>query len=98
MTLFSDEIYRQVVGIPMGINCATLTADLLVYCFESQNGQILMKILPKFALRIDFKYIKKDISNCLFLDFDVSISQVTLKLKFTTGGTNSRFQIGRAHV
>ena len=31
---FGDTIYRQVVGIPMGTNCAPLVADLFLYCYE----------------------------------------------------------------
>ena len=31
---FGDKIYRQVVGIPMGTNCAPLVADLFLYCYE----------------------------------------------------------------
>ena len=27
----------QIVGIPMGMNCATLIADLFVYCYASQS-------------------------------------------------------------
>ena len=27
-------MYRQVVGIPMGTNCAPLIADLLLFCYE----------------------------------------------------------------
>ena len=27
-------LYRQVVGIPMGIYCAPLVADLLLFCYE----------------------------------------------------------------
>ena len=33
---FGEKIYRQVVGIPMGTNCAPLIADLFLYCYESQ--------------------------------------------------------------
>ena len=31
---FEDKIYRQVIGIPMGTNCAPLIADLFLYCHE----------------------------------------------------------------
>jgi len=35
---FGDAVYRQVIGIPMGIpmgtNCAPLVADLFLYCYE----------------------------------------------------------------
>ena len=31
---FDDKVYRQVIGIPMGTNCAPLVADLFLYCHE----------------------------------------------------------------
>ena len=30
---FDTKLYRQVVGIPMGTNCAPLVADLYLFCF-----------------------------------------------------------------
>ena len=32
--LFGTKLYRQVVGIPMGTNCAPLVADLFLFCYE----------------------------------------------------------------
>ena len=31
---FGTKMYRQVVGIPMGTNCAPLVADLFLFCYE----------------------------------------------------------------
>ena len=31
---FGIKLYRQVVGIPMGTNCATLVAALFLICYE----------------------------------------------------------------
>ena len=31
---FGTKLYRQVVGIPMGTSCASLVADLLLFCYE----------------------------------------------------------------
>ena len=31
---FGTKLYRQIVGIPMGTNCAPLVADLFLFCFE----------------------------------------------------------------
>ena len=31
---FDDMLYHQIVGIPMGTNCATFIADLFLYCYE----------------------------------------------------------------
>ena len=29
------KLYRQIVGIPMGTNCAPLVADLFLFCYEN---------------------------------------------------------------
>ena len=31
---FGSKLYRQIVGIPMGTNCAALVADLFLFCYE----------------------------------------------------------------
>ena len=31
---FGTKLYRQVVGIPMGTNCAPLVTDLFLFCYE----------------------------------------------------------------
>ena len=44
---FGSKLYRQIVGIPVGTNCASLVADLILFCYErdfmlslSDNNQI----------------------------------------------------------
>ena len=52
---FGLKLYRQVVGIPMGTNCAPLVADLFLFCYEgdfmlslSDNNQTdLLKLLTQ---------------------------------------------------
>ena len=34
---FGTKLYRQIVGIPMGTNCAPLVADLFLYCYERDS-------------------------------------------------------------
>ena len=31
---FGTKLYRQIVGIPMGINCAPIVAELFLFCYE----------------------------------------------------------------
>ena len=31
---FGIKLHRQIVGIPMGTNCAPLVADLFLFCYE----------------------------------------------------------------
>ena len=33
-TRFGSILYRQIVGIPMGTNCAPLVADLFLFCYK----------------------------------------------------------------
>ena len=32
---FGSKLYRQIIGIPMGTNCAPLVADLFLFCYET---------------------------------------------------------------
>ena len=31
---FGTKLYRQVVGIPLGTNCAPLVANIFLFCYE----------------------------------------------------------------
>ena len=31
---FGSKLYRQIVGIPMGTNCAPLAADFFLFCYD----------------------------------------------------------------
>ena len=31
---FGSKVYRQIVGIPISTNCASLVADLCLFCYE----------------------------------------------------------------
>ena len=40
---FDDMIFQQIVGIPMGTNCAPLIGDLFLYCNERDFMSDLQK-------------------------------------------------------
>ena len=49
---FGTKLYRQLVAIPMGTNCAPLVADLFLYCYETdfmdspnQVSRLLIRLL-----------------------------------------------------
>ena len=48
---FGDMVYQQIVGIPMGTNCAPLIADLFLYCYERDFMSNLQK--SKWLVLID---------------------------------------------
>ena len=40
---FGGRLFRQVIGIPMGINCAPLLADLFLYSYENEFPDNLIR-------------------------------------------------------
>ena len=70
-----SKLYRQIVGFPMGTYCATLVADLFLFCYEidfmlslSDNNQIDIIEAFNFAsgyiddlLKIDNPYFEQKI-------------------------------------
>ena len=75
---FGTKLYRQVVGIPMGTNCAPLVADLFLFCYE---GDFMMSLSDdKQADVIDAfnttsRYLD-DILNINNVYFDNMVSQI----------------------
>ena len=40
---FDDMAYQQIVGIPMGTSCASLTADIFLNCYDRDFMSCLHK-------------------------------------------------------
>ena len=62
---FGGQLFRQMVGIPMGTNCAPLLADLFLYSYENEfldelNKEGKRKLASKFNL--SYRYIDDLIS------------------------------------
>ena len=59
---FGIKLYRQVVGFPMGTNCAPLVADLLMFRYErdfmmSLSDDRQADIIGAFTLHPDIKIV-----------------------------------------
>ena len=55
---FGGTLFQQVVGIPMGTNCAPLLVDLFLYSYESEFLQKLVKDKKiREARAFNFTYI-----------------------------------------
>ena len=65
---FGKQIYRQIIGIPMGTNCAPLIADLFLYCYESQFMAKLQKDPNKQNLIETFNYTFRYLDDILALN------------------------------
>ena len=65
---FGSKLYRQIVGIPIGNNCAPLVADLFLFCYErdfmlslSDNNQtdIIEAFNPTSIININNPYFEQ---------------------------------------
>ena len=86
---FGGQIFQQVVGIPMGTNCAPLLADLFLYSYEAEFIENLKKSSKKNLARsfnFTFRYIDDVLSlnNPKFSDYVDFIYPEDLEIKDTT--------------
>ena len=56
---FGGHVYQQIVGVPIGTNCAPLVADLFLYSYEALLCNISKKskfkkhpLISPFAIRL----------------------------------------------
>ena len=49
---FGSKLYRQIVGIPMGTNCAPLVADLFLFCYERDFMSFFRRIINLMLLKL----------------------------------------------
>ena len=56
--VFGGKVYQQIVGIPMGTNCAPLLADIFLYSYEAEFIQSLLSTgKKKLPSQFNFRYI-----------------------------------------
>ena len=51
---FGSKLYRQIVGIPMGTNCAPLVAHLFLFCYERDFMLSLSEVTNLVLLKLSF--------------------------------------------
>ena len=90
---FGEQLFRQIIGIPMGTNCAPLLADLFLYSYEIEFLDKLVKegktkLARKFNL--SYRYIDDLISfnNKRFRKFISDIYPKELTISETTESTS----------
>ena len=62
--VFGDQVFQQSVGIPMGTNCAPLLAGLLLYSYEDEFAQKLLRDNNK-KLAVSFNHTFRYIDDVL---------------------------------
>ena len=88
---FGTKLYRHVVGIPMGTNCAPLVADLFLFCYERDfmmtlSGDKQADVIDVF--NTTSRYLD-DIFNINNVYFDNILSQIyPLELQLNKANTS----------
>ena len=55
--VFEGKVFQQIVGMPMGTNCAPLLADIYLYLYEAEVIQSLLSAGKKqLVSQFNFKY------------------------------------------
>ena len=92
--VFAGKVFQQIVGIPMGTNCAPLLADIFLYSYEAEFIQSLLSTGRKqLASRFNFTYRYIDdvlsINNPEFENYLGQMYPVELEIKDTTESNTS---------
>ena len=104
--VFAGKVFQQIIGIPMGTNCAPLLADIFLYSYEVEFIQSLLSAGKKrLASKFNFTYRYIDdvlsINNPYFKSYRGQIYPPELEIKHTTDSNTSApyldllLQIGR---
>ena len=88
---FDGQLFRQMVGIPMGTNCAPLLADLFLYSYENESKLIKegkRKLARKFNLSYSYTDDLISFNNKRFKEFISDIYPKELTVSETTESTS----------
>ena len=78
---FGSKLYRQIVGISMGTNCAPLVADLFLFYFERDFMLSLYEAFNSTSrylddlLNIDYPYIAQMVSQICHTDLQLHVNK-----------------------
>ena len=92
--VFAGKVFQQIIGIPMGTNCAPLLSDICLYSYEAKFIQPLLSAGKK-RLASQFNFTYRYIDDVLSInnpDFEKYLGQMhppELEIKDTTESNTS---------
>ena len=92
--VFVGKVFKQIVGIPMGTNCASLLADIFLYSYEAEFIQSLLSTGKKkiaYQFNLTYRYIDDvlSINNPDFANYLGQMYPAELDIKDTTESNTS---------
>ena len=101
---FGTKLYRQTIGIPMGIKCAPLVADLFLFCYERDFMKSLSRKNQTDIIEA-FNSTSRNLDDLLNIDniyFDQMVGHIyptELQLNRTTSSdTEAPFRFGSMYI
>ena len=101
---FGTKLYRQIVAIPMGTNCAPLVADLFLFCYERDFMTPLSDVKQADIIEA-FKSTSRYLDDLLNIDnpyFEIMVSRIyppelLVVLRLNVPVNNFSVRSGRSH-
>ena len=93
--VLGGKVFQQIVGIPMGTNCAPLLADIFLYSYEAEVIQPLLSTGKKKKIASQFNFTYRYIDDVLSInnpDFENYLGHLypaELEIKDTTESNTS---------
>ena len=87
---FGTKFYRQIVGIPMGTNCAPLIADLFLFCYERDFMTSLSDVKQAEIIEA-FKSASRYLDDLLNIDnpyFEGMVNRIYPELQLNKANTS----------
>ena len=88
-----EKVFQQIVGIPLGTNCAPLLADIFLYSYQAEFIQSLLSTRKKkLASQFNFTFRYNDdvlINNLDFENYHGQMYPAELEIKDTTESNTS---------
>ena len=94
--VLAGKVFQQIIGIPMGTNCAPLLADIFLYSYEAEFIQSLLSAGKK-RLASQFNFTYRNIDDVLSInnpDFENYLGQMyplSLRSKTTESNTSASY-------
>ena len=83
--IFGSKLYRQIVGISMGTNCAPLVADLFLFCYE-RDFMLSLSDSNQSDIIEAFNSTSRYLDDLLNIDnpyFEQMVGQIYIPLNFS---------------
>ena len=91
--VFAGKVFQQIIGIPMGTNCAPLLAEIFLYSYEAEFIQSLLSTGRK-RLASQFNFTYRYIDDVLSINNPVRCIPPELEIKDTTESNTSASYLG----